>query len=789
MRSRDAVFFLSGLAALVDETIWARLLSRVLGSDASGTALVLAVFMAGMGAGAAVFSGLARRTRSPLILYAVLEGTVALWAAASPWLLEGIEPVHGLGARALVSALVLLPPTLAMGATFPLMARMTIATPGETGERTGGFYGANTLGACAGALLGPFLLMPWLGLTGALLAAAAISATAGGLAQRIRLPLAAPVEAPAASPAAGPRPSTAGWLWLAPFLLGSSALALEVLLTRTLIAVTGASVYAFALVLAVFLAGIGLGSRQAARTLARPRRAEALLRDCALLVPLLTLGGVLALRWQLGERDLFGSLANRMPGPETGALVLWASHALFAGLILFPAGVAFGAALPAAAAAVAARRTARSTEDSLGRVYAANTAGATLGALLAGFVLLPLVGPRWGLALALLPCPLAALIAGPGDSRRAALAVGGAFLLGIWALAPGPRAGDLLELRCGSFATAAVEEWDEPGGGRVRALRVNGKVVATTAPVDLRLQRLLGLVPGVLHGEVREALVIGLGTGMTPGALLALPDLERLEVVEISGAVRDASRRFDRWNGAVLEDPRTALAIADGRHALATSDRRWDLITSDPIHPWARGSSDLYALEHFRRIAEHLEPGGVASQWLPLYQLSTDDVRTVVATWLAVFPESSAWLTAYDLALVGWRDAEPGGAMAARDFPAAVAESLALAGVHSPAELWALRVADGEDLAAFAAGARPMHDDRPVLEFRAPRSYLAGYCLEVLEWAGRADYVESLPASSRARARELRGLVHRFIERVPQGWSHAARTYGEELLALPPLGR
>jgi spermidine synthase len=294
-------------------------------------------------------------------------------------------------------------------------------------------------------------------------------------------------------------------------------------------------------------------------------------------------------------------------------------------------------------------------------------------------------------------------------------------------------------------------------------------------------------VPGLLHGNVESALVIGLGTGMTAGSLLDLPTLQSLEVVEISTAVRAAARSFDPWTGGLFDDPRTTIKIGDGRHVLLVEDARYDLLTSDPIHPWTRGSSDLYALEHFERMAAHLNPGGIASQWLPLYQLSLEDVRTVVATWCAAFPGTAAWLTAYDLALIGWN--EPPAGLAGwleRPLPPRVAAGLAQAGIGDALDLAALQVGDDAALRAFAAGVRPMTEDRPTLEFRAPKSFLAGYSVEALRWAGRPEYVAELPAAAQPRARAVRAALAGFLERLPAGMSQAARIYGEELLRLGP---
>ncbi|MDA1266212.1 MAG: hypothetical protein O2816_14115, partial [Planctomycetota bacterium] len=557
------------------------------------------------------------------------------------------------------------------------------------------------------------------------------------------------------------------------------------LLTRVLVSLLGASIHAFAIVLAVFLVGIGLGSRwidpQACGEDEDAHRR--LFFRCALAVPPLVLAALALLEWRTGSADLFSGVTNRMP---VGVSVtrLWWGHALLAAIALLPPTIAFGRALPSAAAAVAVRRPGWGTERALGSVYAANTLGALLGALLAAFLLLPITGPRVGVAVALALAFAGALLARP-QGRFVAGALGASALFGLVALQPGPSpAGtERLLVAHGPHATVSVEERDG-----VRSLRVNGKVVATSAPVDLRLQRLLGHVPGLLHGEVRSALCIGMGTGTTAGSLLDLPTLTELTVVEIASAVPRGAALFRAWNGGLLEDPRTEVIVGDGRHHLAHGARGWDLITADPIHPWTAGSSDLYSLEHFERMCQRLNQGGIASQWLPLYQLSEEDVRTVIASWCAAFPHTSAWLTAYDLVLVGSPGPAPGPrALVGRDLAPRLAEALAGAGISSGTELAALCVADDPALRAYAEGTPPMRDDRPVLEFRAPRSFLLGYSVEALRWSGRDEFVGALPAAAQPRAREVRAALGRFLERLPQGWTAAARQYGAELLALPPL--
>lgn len=799
MRRSDAVFLLGGAAALIEQLVWARLLGRLLGSDAAGFGLVLAVFMAGLGAGALLGAGLAQRARRPARLYAALELGCGLWAAASPLLVGALEPVQSFGARAGLAALVLLPPTLCMGAGFPLMGRLCIEARAVFGTRTASFYGANTLGAALGALLGSFALVPFLGFRGALYAGAALQLVAAALALGLREP--APLAREKTDAMASAARSTSGAALpyaLAASALGCSSLALEVLLARLLAELIGTSTYAYAIVLALHLCGLGFGSRLASAWLAGQLPPRELVLRCALALPLASFAGLCALRWQLGGADLCGGLINRLP-PQGGILVLWSLFAVLAGLALLPPAIALGAALPAAAAAWAQASPSTPGERVLGRVYAWNSAGAVAGSLLAAFALLPLLGLRGALALALAPAALAALaLACARGPRRWSLLAGAwalAAALGVLALRPSPPPAGLERLVLAHDRDATVAVYASgPDEARQRTLYVNGNPEASSAPVDQRLQRLLSAIPALVHGEVRRAAVIGLGTGMTAGALLDQDSLAELHVYEISRALPQGARAFASENGALLDDARTRLVFADGRHALRTTSERYDLITSDPIHPWTRGSNDLYALEHFRSMRARLAPGGIASQWLPLYQLREREVRTVIATWCAAFEHASAWLTAYDLVLLGSQTPLAGEPrLSSAPWSARLAASLARVGIHSSAELAALQVAGRAELLAFAGDAEPMRDDLPVLEFRAPFAYLDGYCIEALRWAGRAEYVDALPAEARARARDVRALLERFLAELPQSRSGAAGTaaaverYGDALLALPPL--
>ena len=782
MRRTDLVFFLSGAAALVYESVWARLLARILGSHAQGTAVVLAVFMLGLGLGAWCFASGASRTPSPARRYAALEVFIAAWASAVPFAASWLEPVDGWLPRVAIAAAFLLPPTLAMGATVPLMTRLVVAERSRLGADAAQFYGVNTLGACVGALLAVAVFMPAFGLHGALWAAALVSLVAGGLGATLSAP---PSHA---APTAGPSPALELSSQAFALCFGAAGLALEVVMTRVLISVTGASVYAFALVLAVFLGGLALGSLQARDWLARAANPLVVVERCALGALLASALGALALRWQLGENDLFAGLDNRLV-PDASPLALWASHAVVAALALFGPAVAFGAALPACAAYAAQRAPGVAAERVLGGVYLANTLGALLGALAAGFVLLETLGARGAFLAALAPLAWVCFQAQWTLRRGAWLRVAALAPLAL-AVRPGepPPGRSVLFSANGRCENVAVEDNIESDGVRVRAIRINGKVEASTAPVDMRLQRLLAYIPGLLHGEVRSAAVIGLGAGTTAGALLDLPTIESVQVFELEPLVADAARLFAPWNGGVVDDPRVRITFVDGRHALAREERRFDLVTSDPVHIWTRGSSDLYTLEYFRSMSSRLAPGGVASQWLSLYELSTEDLQVLVATWCAAFEHVAAYLTAYDLALIGSNEPLRGGLERAA-LPPTLAERLREVGVLGAHELAALDVADDRELRAWCAAARPMRDAHPLLEFRAPHSFLAGYSVDVLRWSARPEVVARLPEAAQPHARDVRAALERFLDTLPAGRSAAAEAYGRALVERGPLGR
>ncbi|MGH7150169.1 MAG: hypothetical protein ACREIU_05710, partial [Planctomycetota bacterium] len=683
----------------------------------------------GMAGGARLAGSRAPRSREPLLVYAILELGIGAFAAASPLLASLAESLYlrlgagGLLPRVLVASLLLLPPTLAMGASLPFALRAASRDDARTGSL---LYGANTLGGVAGCLLAGFLLLENLGLRGTLLVSAGGNAiaAAGALSLRRGAP---PLPGPA------PEPSLRTPRLSLPLLLGAGAgflaIAAEVLYTRLLSLVLGGTVFAFAAMLASFLAGIALGSAAAGALLPR-------IRSHASLFAAISFASALAL---LLSQPLLLSL----PGSFTAGHQEWSGFGevmarsfLACAAVLLPVGLLSGAGF-AVLLRLATGAGERPGSEAAGRLYAWNTTGSVLGSIVGTFALLPLATRGGGLAWLAGGQVLLAVGSSALDGRwRRALC----FLLFLPLAAFLPIRPDLSSLRLAINVADAARygpkeairrlEVDGPGasvsvleGEWGRTLRVNGKVVASTAFIDARNQYLLGHLPALMHPDPRTGLVVGLGTGMTAGALSVHPGIG-VDVVELASEVVPAAGEFNDWNHGVLQRSNVRLVLDDGRHFLLSTDRRFDVITSDPMHPWVSGGGSLYSLDYFRRIRARLEPGGVAAHWLPLYEMRPEEMRSVIATFGQAFDHAALWIAFQDAILLG-SDAPllPRPEELARRMRAPeILEDLAAVRLAEPDRLLALLVAVDEDLRDLGRGATIVTDDRQTLEFRAARS-------------------------------------------------------------------
>ena len=761
-------FACSGAAALIYETTWTRLLTLFMGHTVAAASTVLAAFMGGLAIGAALAgrlsSGLDRPTA--MRVYAAVEILIAVVAIALPFELELLKPLlawayaDGSGGAAfglvrLACALIVVTvPAVAMGATLPLVIRWQAGPADRAGRDTGLLYAANTVGAAAGAVLSGFVLLPSLGIRTTTFVGVALNVFSAGLgwwiAGRPATAQASSVGQPSRAadkpkkkptPASLHRPSVATprLAMIALGISGCVSLILQVAWTRILALVLGPTTFAFSAMVATFISGIALGA--AIGGWLSKRRPSPWLLAASLLVSGLAAAGAAA--WAPGVPLL---LADAVAAPDASfeAVVRLQSGVIAA--LMLPMTLAFGAAFPLAVA-LAAREDATVSRD-VARVYTANTLGAIAGALAGGFLFVPWLGlqstVRVAAALAVGGFAVIALTHA-GRRRSAAtaaivIAVASlAFIVlipawdrellssGAYKYAPYMqgahrdamlRAGSLLYYREGAAATVSVRQVT----GTI-SLAIDGKVDASNAG-DMLTQRLLAHVPLLLHTAPRRVGIIGLGSGVTLGSALRHP-IERVDTLEISPEVVEASRFFDGENHRALADSRSRLIVGDGRSHMALGRETYDVIISEPSNPWMAGVASLFTREFFEAARSRLAPDGLICQWAHTYDISSDDLRSIVATFTSVFPESALWLVGEgDVLLIGSLTPLESRLEAVRSSwgRPGVAADLAGVDVKDPGSLLTLYAAGRAQLERYADGARIQTDDRMRLEFSAPRS-------------------------------------------------------------------
>jgi spermidine synthase len=769
------LFAVSGAAALIYEVVWTRLLTLHMGHGLAAASAVLAAFMGGLAAGAGAAGRYANKLprRRALTLYAGLEIAIGILAVLMPLLLMAVRPLlaatydNGNGGAAfafvrLASSVILLcVPAACMGATFPIASRWMVRSASNAAQDAGGLYAANALGAAAGAVLAGFALIPALGLRGTTFVGVLLNVIAAAGAWLIasksnqeQVPENANGEPSAESrkrkaesrpPAADSRKpgaeSRTPQPWLAAAALGASgfaSLTLQVVWTRLLVQILGPTTYAFSTVVAIFIIGIAGGAAIASRLAARANY-PAVGLACSLLISAgLALAAASSVDWALL------TIADIVSQPEYEFADVLRREVLLVSTLLLPMTVAFGAAFPFAVAMAGGRD--ETITEHIGVIYAVNTLGAILGSLLAGFVLVPMLGLHMTIRLVAAVGTLTAiviLIATPRTrSRMAGFALAAAVVVAIAMLpqwdpallssggykyAPAMRgsnletsltAGELLSYREGSTGTVAVRRLT----GTI-SLAIDGKVDASNAG-DMLTQRMLAHVPLLLHPNPKKVAIIGLGSGVTLGSALTHP-LSEASVLEISREVVAASDFFAAENHNALKDPRTRVIVGDGRTHLMLGTETYDVIVSEPSNPWMAGIASLFTREFFEGAKARLAPGGILCQWAHTYDISNADLRSIVATFLSVFPDGTLWLVGdADVLLVASHEPLTDrieGIAAAMKRPG-VAEDLATIGVRGPFSVTSLFVAQGEALKAWADNAPLQTDDRSALEFSGPRS-------------------------------------------------------------------
>ncbi len=771
----------SGCAALIYEIVWFQLLQLVIGSSAVSLAVLLATFMGGMCLGSLALPRLISARRHPFRVYAALELGLALLGILVlfgmplvDWLYAALawHGSAGLLLRCVVCAVCLVPPTMLMGATLPAMARWVETTP-RGAAWLGLFYGGNIAGGVLGCLLAGFYLLRLYDMETASYAAALVNAAMALLAFGVAAgtPYEPPAESlaveggPAARRASEGTSTTA--VHLAIGLSGACALGAEVVWTRLLALLLGGTVYTFAIILAVFLVGLGLGSSAGAALARRSARPALLLGWCQLLA-------AAALAWTatiLSQSLPYWPIQPTLSSSPWFTFQLDLVRCLWA---ILPATLAWGASFPLALAALA--RPGKDPGRVVGGVCAANTVGAIAGALLCSLWLIPSSGIQATQRALIGLSALAALSAWKDEGQRTkdekksasfssfVLRPLSLVLAGLlaWSVVPVPW--KLIAFgRLTAFLLPVSDQWSPLYVGEglnasvavtelkngERAFHVSGKAEASTSLHDMRLQRMLAHVPALLHPRPRSVLVVGCGAGITAGSFLLHPDVQRVVICEIEPLVPEfVARYFARENLGVVNDPRVEIVHDDARHYILTTRERFDIITSDPIHPWVKGSATLYTQEYFELCQRHLNPGGVITQWVPLYESNLNVVKSELATFFEVFPHGTVWGNptagqGYDVILLGQVSAADAAGGARRSAPlrinlddfqarlegagALVARSLHQVEFPSGLDLLATYAGQASDLRSWLQGTEINRDRNLRLQ------YLAGLGLNTSE--------------------------------------------------------
>jgi spermidine synthase len=739
------LFAASGCSALIYEIVWYQLLQLVIGSTAVSLGVLLAAFMGGLCLGSLGLPRMARaRQMHPLRVYALLElgiGACGILALVVIPLLDRVYIAavgHGMPAilfRAVICAICLMPPTILMGASLPAAARWVEST-GEGVSWLGILYGGNTAGAVFGCLLAGFYLLRVFDLTVATLVAAAINGVVGLTALTLIKKTAAPRQRQDAlpAPALGPWP-----IYVTIAISGATALGAEVVWTRLLSLLLGATVYTFSIILAVFLAGIGIGSAAASVLLRGSVRPRVAIGVCQLLLA----GAVAWTALMLSDYLPFWPVNPLLSTSPAFTFQIDLARTLWT---VFPATLLWGASFPFALAAVCARG-----EDQgrmVGGIYAANTGGAIVGALAFSLVLIPWIGTKGCEQALIMLSAISAVFALAQVLKQSGMAgtIGLAAALALcgWLsskvsdvpgnlIAYGRRilvnanSSKILYTGEGINSSIAISQWND---GALQ-FHVSGKVEASTEPYDMRLQRMLGDLPALFHqGEPHSVLIVGFGAGVTAGSFVPFPGIQRIVICEMEPLIPPiATEYFGKENYNVMHDPRVQIVYDDARHFVLTTNEKFDIITSDPIHPWVKGSATLYSKEYFELVKQHLNPGGIVTQWVPLYETDAGTVKSELATFFDAFPNGSVWGNdnngaGYDTALLGQVeepkiDVEDIQRRLVSPEYATVAQSMRDVGFNSVLDLLATYAGQRQDLMPWLEGAQINRDGNLRLQYMA----------------------------------------------------------------------
>lgn len=786
------LFFLSGISGLIYESIWSRYIRQFVGSAATAQVLVLSLFMGGMALGALLVARRLGKVRRPVRVYGLIEGGIGLYALAFPWLCSGVMRLcydtlfPALGGGLLVGALkwtmaglLILPPCVLLGMTFPLMSAGILRRDRErSGEILSFLYFTNSIGAALGALLSGFVLVGRFGLPGTLACAAALNiaiAVVALLQRGEHAPIAAAAEPTADTNLAKRRAGLVRLLLLVSFGTGLSSFMYEIGWIRLLSMIIGSATHSFEVMLSAFVFGLAAGGLWVRGKMDRFRRPELVLGFVQILM------GVAA----VATLPLYALAVQAMGGLMVGDVRTEGTWLAFNALryalclvIMFPATFCAGMTLPLITHLLLKRGEA---EGIIGRVYGFNTLGAIAGATLAGLLLMPLIGLQRVivggavvdilLGLALMRIDMRGDNPMPGIAKTFRLACMSSALVvvfGLFIVKLDPmvlsatvfrhgrtRLGDGYELI--SYVdgrTASVTVLRLTDGREYRVIYTNGKpdasLVLNRYPAgrdpeigpdiagDEPNQILVGLIPLAIRPDATDAALIGFGSGVTCHVLLGSPTLERLDTIEIEPEMYAGSRHFLPVNERAYDDERNHFWFDDAKAFFAGAARQYDFIVSEPTNPWVSGVSSLFTVEFYREVKRYLKPRGVLAQWLQGYELSNELLLTVLAALDQEFSDYQILRVGdSDWVILAVADGELGQLSAAPlQWPKLQAE-LAVIGVHDIGQLDSLLVANRAMLHPFLADKPANSDAHPRLDTGAEKARFmqeAAGVLHSLRW-------------------------------------------------------
>jgi spermidine synthase len=731
------VLFLSGISALIFETLWLRLSGLAFGNSIWAAALILSSFMAGLALGTAIAASAKFRTR-PLKLYAGLEVAVAAFGCtivfALPIIGQLLRPLFQalwshqtllLALRVLFSFVILLIPTTAMGLTLPVIMEDRQLASGHFGRAIGILYGFNTVGAVVGALIGELFLVKAFGLWGTSLCAGLLNCVAAIIA----LFLAKADGKLAASPTEEPVQRRRfeinyqlPWRTLfVSFGAGLLLLCLEVVWFRFLRLYIASSASAFSLMLAVVLAGIGFGGVFAGALSKR-------IQQSALPI-LLILAAILALACYI-----FFPIPKLAEGEKNFYLESWPQIALISLALMFPVAFLSGILFPTIAARV--QESVGSRMNSVGITTLFNTAGAAIGPLLAGFVLLPAIGFQSSLIACAIGYALLGLLF-PSSPRQNEAATGRGAMIALVAgfvalLVFFPRhrdethfanARNLFESEAqqlvkkieGTSDTWQLLRRDLFGEPYYYRLVTNGFSMSATNPVNQRYMRSFAYLPMALDPQARDALLIAYGCGVTADALTRDVDLQSIDVVDISKEVFALADDYrDAGYGNPLRNPRVNVIVQDGRFFLQASPKRYDIITGEPPPPKVAGAVNLYTEQFFKLMRDRLNDGGVATFWLPIYQLTVEETKSILRAFHNAFPNTIVWSGPDEewimMGIKGTPEKIDNEQLQSLFRHSNTKSDLARIGIETPEEFLAMFLMDGDEIDRITADGKPLND-------------------------------------------------------------------------------